>query len=241
MQDWHFLLLANGAVAIGAAIQGTVGFGMNLIALPLLLALDENLAPVPLLIAHLALVMALSSVDWRRIDREALALAMLGAIPGTVLGAAAIMAMSRTSFQLFTLAVLSLGIIVTAMNFHVPRTRLTLGIAGVLSGFCGTSTSVNGPPLALVMVGKSNLPSIRATLATFLLASTLLSLGALGIAGRITEATIFSSAMLLPGVAIGLLLAKFAGRRVADKASPRIVFLVTSILATSVFLHSILR
>lgn len=35
MADLQLLLLANGAVALGAAIQATVGFGMNLIALPL--------------------------------------------------------------------------------------------------------------------------------------------------------------------------------------------------------------
>ena len=52
MLGWQTLLLANAAVAAGAAIQGTVGFGMNLIALPLLFALDERFVPVPLLIAH---------------------------------------------------------------------------------------------------------------------------------------------------------------------------------------------
>jgi hypothetical protein len=53
MLGWQTLLLAKAAVAAGEAIQGAMGFGMNLIALPSLFALDERPVPVPLLIARL--------------------------------------------------------------------------------------------------------------------------------------------------------------------------------------------
>ena len=39
------------------------------------------------------------------------------------------------------------------------------GLAGALSGLCGTTTSINGPPVGMLMVGESGLAAIRATLA----------------------------------------------------------------------------
>ena len=60
------LILANVVVALGATIQGMVGFGMNLIALPLLMAIDERLVPAPLLFAHLVLVVCLSVIGSRQ-------------------------------------------------------------------------------------------------------------------------------------------------------------------------------
>jgi hypothetical protein len=238
---WPTLLLANAAVAAGALVQGMAGFGMNLIALPLLMALDARLVPVPLLIAHLLLVVLLSTSGRRRIDREALGFALLGTVPGTLLGTAAILAMTLPAFQAFTVAVLATGIISTACNVHIPRSRLSLTLAGVLSGFCGTTTSVNGPPLGLIMVGKSELPAIRATLAIFLLASTALSLAALGLAGRIVLSTLIASVMLAPGIVLGFAVSKLAARRIGHLLSPRLVFLGASTLSMAIFLYSIFR
>ncbi len=105
------VILANGAVMLGAAIQATVGFGMNLIALPLLLSISDRYIPAPLLVAHLVLVICLSSLEWRMVDRRVLGAALAGAIPGTVLGMFAISMMSRGMFVAFTAVVLIAGIV----------------------------------------------------------------------------------------------------------------------------------
>jgi uncharacterized membrane protein YfcA len=236
MGDWPLLLLANGAVMLGAAIQATVGFGMNLIALPLLLSLSDRYIPAPLLIAHLVLVVCLSSLEWRMVDRRVLGLALVGAIPGTVLGMLVITTMSRGMFVAFTAIVLIAGIVVTARNVHIRATPVALALAGALSGLCGTTTSVNGPPLAVIMVRSSSLASIRATLAVFLLLSTVFSLIALYIAGRVDAQTFAISAWLIPGTLAGLGLARLWKRHAGDPEAPQRMFLAASVLATGVFL-----
>jgi hypothetical protein len=236
VSDLQTFLLANGAVGLGAAIQATVGFGMNLIALPLLMALGDDYVPAPLLVAHFVLVTCLSSLEWRRVERPVLAAALAGAVPGTVLGMITIVHLSRAGFVLFTAAVLILGIIAVALQIRVPRTPVAAGLAGALSGLCGTTTSINGPPVGMLMVGESGLAAIRATLAVFLLCSTVLSLVALYFAGRLDGPGMVLAAGLVPGVLGGLAVSKLFLHRIADTLSPRAVLLATSAIATAIFL-----
>ena len=235
MTELQIILLANGAVALGAAIQGSVGFGMNLIALPLLLALDDRLVPAPLLIAHLVLVSFLSTIEWRQIDRSILVPAVVGAVPGTVLGMLALTLMSRDVFVLFTVAVLVGGIAAVAIRAKVPRTPVVTGIVGAVCGLCGTTTSVNGPPLGMLMIGGSHLAAIRSTLAVFLWLSTVFSLVALYLGGRFTGSTLALAASLVPGTLAGLGISKIVLRALGHRIAPREVLLATSVLATAVF------
>ena len=236
MTELQSLLLANGAVALGATIQGAVGFGMNLIALPLLMALDERLVPAPLLVAHLVLVVCLSTIEWRRIDRTILIPAVIGAIPGTLLGMIAIAMMTRNAFVVFTAAVLIGGIAATALRIRVPRTPGFVAVVGAVCGLCGTTTSVNGPPLGMLMIGESGPAAIRSTLAVFLLLSTVFSLIALYAGGRFTGQTMALAGSLIPGTLLGLGLSKLVLRTLGARIAPRAVLLATSIMATAVFL-----
>jgi len=45
--------LAAGAEALGVIVQGSVGFGLNVVAAPLLLLIDTRFVPVPSLITGL--------------------------------------------------------------------------------------------------------------------------------------------------------------------------------------------
>ncbi len=66
------LALAIAVVALGAAVQGSVGFGANLVAAPLLTLIDPSLVPVPIVVAALA-----SRLLTGRLDRGHTRLAVL--------------------------------------------------------------------------------------------------------------------------------------------------------------------
>ena len=73
-------------VAAGGLLQGLIGFGLALVAVPLLALLDPTLLPVPVLMvatahASMSLAREFSHVDWRGVGW-----AMLGRLPGTVVG-----------------------------------------------------------------------------------------------------------------------------------------------------------
>lgn len=229
------LILANCVVALGATIQGMVGFGMNLIALPLLLAIDERLIPAPLLFAHLVLVVCLTSVDFRRLDRAIFVPATIGAIPGTAIGLMTISLLSRDAFVVFTLVVLVLGIVLTMKQVVWPRTPVVCAIVGAVCGITGTTTSINGPPLGMLMAGASSLATIRSTLSAFLLLSSVFSLVALYAGGRFRADTMTLAAALIPGTIAGLMLSKRLLRVYGNRLAPRPTLLVTSGIATSIF------
>ena len=86
------------------------------------------------------------------------------------------------------------------------------------------------------MIGGSNLAAIRSTLAVFLLLSTLFSLAALYLGGRFDAGTMGLAASLVPGTLGGLGLSKIVLRVLGERIAPRAVLLVTSVLATAIFM-----
>ena len=219
--DWQMVILANVCVCVGAAIQSTIGYGMALVALPLLLAIDPELVPGPLLVANLALVMALTAFDRGHIERRTLAGAPLASLPGVLVGSVALSWMQHRTFVVFTVVVLVLTTVFGSRRRSIAMSARNLAIAGFTSGFCGTTTSINGPPLAAVMVGSRKLSTMRATLAAFLFVSTVLSLVGLGAVGRFNWQSLVLAFMMIPGVMAGLLIARTLLYKLAAKVEPK--------------------
>jgi uncharacterized membrane protein YfcA len=92
------LLLAGLVVAVGALVQGTVGFGLALVAAPLLAILDPALVPVPLLVVTAAHVPARAAPRARRHDWPGVGWALLGRLPGIGLGVLAVATLPPRAF-----------------------------------------------------------------------------------------------------------------------------------------------
>jgi uncharacterized membrane protein YfcA len=196
--------IAAAVLALGAALQGSVGFGSNLVAAPLLIMIDPTLVPGPLIAANLALNAAM-------IRREPLAGAwgearwpIIGQVPGTLAGAAVLVAVSTRGLTVF-LAVLTLVAVgLSAARLVVRRTPATLTLAGVLSGFMGTISGIGGPPVALLYQHAEG-PQIRALISRYFLVSSLCSVTVLAAFGRFDLGTLGRGLMLVPGSAAGYL------------------------------------
>ena len=201
------LVLVTVLVAGAACIQGAAGFGMALLAAPLLTLLDRSFAPAPLVLAVLPLSVLIAQRDWAHLDRRGLAWAIGGRLPGVVLGAVAAAALSQHTLAL----VLGLGVL-AAVGLSMVTARLrptpgTLVSAGFASGFMGTTTSIGGPPMALVYQRRDG-PAFRSTLAIYFAAGAVMSLAALAIAGRVGAHELRLGLLLWPGVILGFLLSR---------------------------------
>ncbi|WP_034240382.1 TSUP family transporter, partial [Saccharomonospora iraqiensis] len=143
-------ILAGLAVFTGALVQGTVGYGMNLIAAPLLALVDPALVPVPLLVV--ALAHAVLSVVREREDTDwpGVRWAMLGRIPGTALGVLAVAVLAPGPFATVVGLAVLVCVVLSLVSWR-PRPRPgPLLVAGIASGTFGTAASIGGPPLALL-------------------------------------------------------------------------------------------
>lgn len=205
------MALAQAAVAAGAVVQGSVGFGFALVAVPALSLLRPEALPVTILFLALPMTSSMALRERRAIDVPGFLWITAGRVVGTAGGVSILVAVPAGS-----LAVLfgSLVLVAAAFSALLPgvelrgRTRLA---AGVASGVMGTAGAVGGPPLALVYRDRPG-PVLRSTLALSFFLGLLISLAALGIAGRIEGWQAVLALKLVPGLAAGLLASGLTGR-----------------------------
>jgi uncharacterized membrane protein YfcA len=169
-------------VTFGAAVQGVVGFGANLLAVPVLALVEPNALPATLSLCALPLNVSMAvrerhGVDWR----GAMAIAVWR-VPGTIAGALTVAFASTDTISLLAGAVVLIAVAATARAATVPINQWTTAIAAVTSGAFGTATSIGGPPLALLYQNSSGVV-LRSTLAVSFTVGLVMSLVGQGAAG----------------------------------------------------------
>lgn len=233
------LVLVTVLAAGAACVQGAAGFGMALLAAPLLTLVDRSFAPAPLVLAVLPLSLLVAQRDWAHLDRKGLAWAIGGRLPGVVLGGVAAALLSQDTLAL----VLGLGVLV-AVGLSMVTARLqptpgTLVSAGFASGFMGTTTSIGGPPMALVYQ-RSDGPAFRSTLAIYFAAGAVMSLTALAFAGRVGAHELRLGFLLWPGVVLGFLLSKPLTRYLDDGRTRAMVLAISAAAALLLIAEEVL-
>ena len=195
-------LLALVFMALGALVQSTIGFGAGLLAVPLLLIVEPGLVPTPLLIASLVLTGLMIRRDGGTHHWQTVRWPIIGSVPGTVLGAAAIAIVDRDKLTIFFGIVVIAAVALSASGLHPPRTNRNLAVAGTLSGFMGTAAGIGGPPIALLYQHAPG-PEIRAALSRFFGVGSILSLLVLAVVGQVHGDDIGRALVLTAGVLIG--------------------------------------
>ena len=235
---WPELAIASAVVMIGATVQGSVGFGLGLLAAPTLMLIDVRMVPGPLLVASLVLTLLLSHRERAAIDMTGLRWALGGRLVGVVAGASTLAVLSRDGVAMaFGLMVLA-SVLLSASGLHVRPRRATLLTAGSLSGFMGTVTAVGGPPMAL-LYQRADGPRIRGTLSAFFVAGISLSLISLRMVDRLGLVELGLAAVLVPGVVAGFA-ASAVTSRVLDRGFTRIgVLLVAGVTGLVVVLRQL--
>ncbi|PSJ48218.1 sulfite exporter TauE/SafE family protein [Zobellella endophytica] len=200
--DPSILILAALACFTGAYVQTAIGFGMAVIAAPLMFYLDPALVPGPLAFV----ILAMCTINgWRfrqGLELKLLAPALLARIPGSVVGVILLGLMSQQLLAILIALVIMLGVLVRLVDIALPMTRTNLAIGGFLSGVMGTSTTIGGPPMVLVMHG-ADMHRIRANLAGFFVVSSLMSMIALVGGGYFGQAQLLQAAPLVPAALLG--------------------------------------
>lgn len=217
-------------MAVGAAVQGSVGFGMNVVAAPILIQIDPELVPGPLLAASLANTLLIARRDRSGIDRSALLWAILGRVPGAALGAFLLVEVfSQWGLSVFLASVILVGVALSVTPIRLPRGRSIIAVGGFVSGVSGTSTGVGGPPLALTLQHVEP-RRLRGTLSAYFLLAASLSIVFLAAWGEFGTSHLLSVAALVPGQIFGYLV---SGRlvRVLDHGYTRPALLVISVAA----------
>jgi uncharacterized membrane protein YfcA len=223
------LILAFLIATFGALLQGSVGFGLGLLSVPLLVLIDPAYVPGPVLLAAFFLNLFIFLRERYAIHIKGLYWAIIGRIGGAIIGAMLLLAIPQKSVSIMFGVMVLLAIGISLAGFHLKITPQNIFAAGVASGIMGTTSSIGGPPMALVYQ-KQKGPTIRGTLSGIFIFGTIISLSALAIIGRFGLKEIKDTAVLMPGVVLGFLLSH-RSTKILDRGFTRPAVLITSAIS----------
>ena len=210
------VVLALVAVAVGAVIQGSIGFGYAFVAVPAMALLYTEAVPVTPLLLALPMTVLMSAREWKSIDVSGFFLITGARVVGTAVGVALLVFIPAS----FLSVLVGLLIVAAALmsflspNFEVNnKTRLAGGVA---SGVTSTTAAIGGAPLALIYQDRSG-AELRSTLAISFVAGIAISLVGLALAGKVEGWHFVLALELLPGLLVGLWVSRWAVKALNER------------------------
>ena len=226
------LLAITLLAMIGAVLQGSVGFGFGVFAVPFFLLIEPDLVPGPLLATAFLLTLALTHRERRGVVTGDLKWALPGRVVGIAAALWALTIVPADHLTAFLGGVILVAVALIASGLHVKPGPGSLFGAGALSGFMSTTASSGGPAIALLYQGESG-QRMRGTLSAYFMLGIVLSLIGLHFVHRFGMHELVLSALLLPGTAVGYLLSRRVAR-VIDRGYTRRAVLVLSAIAGAI-------
>ncbi|QYX65308.1 sulfite exporter TauE/SafE family protein [Shewanella putrefaciens] len=222
--DPQTLALASLVVFLGALTQSLIGFGLAVVASPLLYIVDPDLVPGPVIAMGFTIALLTLFRERGHLEFNGLQYALLGRVPGGFIGASLLLFAPQPILGLSIAAIVAVAVILSLYKFSLPVNKKTLFGAGVVSGIFGNIAAIGGPPMAILLSGK-DASQFRAALSAFFIFSSTIAMVILAITGLLELKHLWLSLLLLPSVLLGYLVAgRLVGR--VDKEKTKMATLV---------------
>ena len=211
---------------LAALIQGSVGFGANVVAVPTLFLIDPAFVPIPALVAGFGINILMLWRDRRAMSVRPVANALAGRAVGTGLGIAALGAVSEQGLAIIVAAVVLTVVLVSAFGISAERSARNMLTGGVVSGFGASTAGIGGPPVALLYQNADG-PEVRGSLGAFFVFGNVISLGGMALAGFFGAQELRLGLALFPAAVAGFACTRWVVPYV-DAGYTRIAILVAS-------------
>jgi uncharacterized membrane protein YfcA len=225
-------------VYAGAVMQATTGVGVGILSSPVLLLVDPDFVPAAVVVAVLPLTFSVAIADRSHIDGRGVTAALVGRIPGLVLGVIVVASISDTVLAVLVSVTVLLGVVVSLTTKRFTPTTTALVIAGFGSGFTGTAVGVGGPPIALTYQ-HSDPVTMRATISFFFSVGSVMTAIALAAAGELGWRQLELVALLLPSILLGLWTARRYRYRLVGSAVRPIVLGLSAFSAIALLIRTV--
>lgn len=232
------LVIGVGVVVVAAALQGSIGFGLAVLSVPILTVVNPAFTPIPILILSLLVSVASLTRERGDLDLGGLGWVIGGRVPGALLGAWVLTVTTERTLGIVIGVIVLAAVVTLSSNLTVRLSPRTRTIAGVVSGFSGTSAGIGGPPIALLYGGQSG-PVVRSTLGAVFMIGITINLVILTLVGVLTAADIGVAITLSPAMAVGFMI---SGRLRAHVDGERVrvgILVVSSLAAVSLLVTSL--
>lgn len=235
----EFALIAV-VVLIAAVVQGSVGFGLGMLAAPAIGLTKPEMLPGTLLVLAAGMTLAGFLRDRRAVDWKVFGWASIGRVPGTIVGALLVGVLPTAGLSLTLALTVLLAASLSSIGWSPRATRGSLLVAGAASGVIGTSTSIGGPPLAIVLRRLAG-PRLRGTMSAIFFGGSAISLLSLYLTGSLSSYHLTSALALAPVVGIGLLLSVPVSRRVPASRIYLVAILASVLGAAFLVIQSVIQ
>lgn len=217
------ILLANLALMAGSCIQGVAGYGIGMLAAPLLFLISPTLVPATLVLNAVVLTVFMVLRNRGALQIREVRFAIGGGVAGMLLAGATLMLISPKGFELVFGILILMGVLFSAAGFKPALNARNSIVAGAASTYMGTITAMGGPPIALIYQNQKG-PLVRANMSAFFLVAGFFSLAALMVSGYLGLRELGLFAVTFPGVLIGFWLSgKLVHRMPFDGLRPVIL------------------
>lgn len=196
------ILLAMGIIFLGAFVQTAIGFGLAIVAAPLLFQISADYVPAPIVISAFFITLLSTISNRSSIEIGGLKSAIVGRIPGSLVGGALLTIVSVNTLSLWIGLTVLLSLLISLLPIKLEPTKNKMIIAGFLSGFMGTSSGIGGPPMA-ILLQHQEAKSFRSNLSAFFLFSSIISLVVQFAVGYLNWHHLYLSLPLIPAAWLG--------------------------------------
>jgi uncharacterized membrane protein YfcA len=225
------ILLAAVAIAfLAAACQSLTAFGFALVTVPLLaLAWEVKPAVVTSTVLGTLILLPLLYEVRGRVPVGRVMPILIGSMAGIPLGVLILERIDVVALEIVVAIVVIVGSLLIyfspGLRFTRPPAPLSLVVGG-LSGVLRAATSMGGPPVILyALTLEREVERFRAILLAVFLPTSIVTIAALAIAGRVTGDVLLVSVVAQPAVVLGSLTGRWARARVSEEVF-RLVVLV---------------
>lgn len=227
------------AVLVGATVQGGIGLGIGLVASPVAAIADPSSMPGSILLVSTTYPLLTLAMEWRHVDLRGAGIAVAGRFAGTLVAVWLLGGLPPRAMGLAVGAMVLVAVALSVSTLHIAANPATLLGAGAIAGVTATTTSIGGPPLALVYQHAPG-PRIRATLAFFFCVGSGFSLGSLAVAGRLDGHEVWLGLACVPFAAVGFALAGPLRRYLDRGHTKSVVLVVAAAAAVALIIKSVL-
>lgn len=223
---------------LGALVQGSIGFGFAVLAVPLLTLLDPDLTPIPQLFLALPITVAAAWRERHHLELSGIGWIVAGRVPGSLLGAWILTRVSERGISLVIAAITLGAVLVVGSGVAVPLTRTTRLAAGLASGFSGTTSAIGGPPIAL-LYQRAPGGVVRANLGAIFTIGLIINLASLFATGAVRPTDYRVTAVLALPVVAGFALSGRLTSRVDRERLRRAILALSTVAAVALLVDSL--
>ncbi|RGS73536.1 sulfite exporter TauE/SafE family protein [Mitsuokella sp. AF21-1AC] len=235
---WQAHLWPALAIGVAAFMQGITGFGLVIIAAPLLMLFyDPRETVLMMFVVGLITSIVQTFLVWKDARYKLIGAILVGYIVAQPFGFWIFAHFSANQLKLLVSTVILVSLLLMQFTHHeFSLCRRNSILMGILAGLCGVTTGMAGPPLILYFAYTKMTPAeLRGTSVVFFLISGIISIGFFLFQGVSMYSAAVESIYLIPALVIGLLLGHAVIRFVSVKLFRFLIFFMLYFICAYMF------